>query len=61
MTNNNVYNTINKILIRKNNQPLEMSLADLVDELDAINAIPKETSFQIKLALMHYDFMDKIY
>jgi len=61
MKTDNIYWITHNLLNNSRNQPIEMSLADLVDQLEAIEAIPKETSWQMKLALLHYDFMDKIY
>lgn len=40
-------------LRRSDNQPIEMTLADLVDELEKLKALPDETVFQIRLAIMH--------
>lgn len=43
-------------LVRKgNNQPVEMTLADLIDELEKANAIAKDTAWQMRLAIMHHD------
>jgi hypothetical protein len=40
---------------RSHNQPIEMTFADLVDELEQLNAIPKETIWQMRLAILHKD------
>jgi hypothetical protein len=42
-----------ELLRNKHNQPLEMTFADLLDELEKLNAIPKETVWQMRLAIMH--------
>lgn len=42
-------------LKNSHNQPTEMTLADLLDELERLNAIPRETIWQMRLAIMHYD------
>ena len=42
-------------LKNSHNQPIEMTLADLLDELEKANALPRETIWQMRLAIMHYD------
>lgn len=37
------------------NQPIEMTLADLLDDLEKHQAMPAETIWQMRLAIMHYD------
>lgn len=42
-------------LRKGSNQPVEMTLADLLDELEKLGALPKETIWQMRLAIMHRD------
>ncbi len=42
-------------LKKGSNQPIEMTLGDLLDELEKLNAIPNETIWQMRLAIMHRD------
>jgi len=42
-------------LRKGSNQPVEMTLADLLDELEKLGALPKETTWQMRLALIHRD------
>lgn len=53
MKNDQIYSTTYKILKNCHNQPLEMTIGDLVDELERLHAIPKETAWQMRLAIMH--------
>jgi hypothetical protein len=48
-----IYSTTFNLLKRSHNQPIEMTFADLVDELEKLNAIPKETVWQMRLAILH--------
>ena len=42
-------------LRKSDNQPIEMTISDLIDELEKLDALPKETIWQMRLALMHRD------
>ena len=53
MINDNIYTITFNRLKNSHNQPIEMIFADLVDELEKINAIPKETVWQMRLAILH--------
>ena len=50
-----IYSTTFRILKNKQNQPIEMTLGDLIDELEKLDAMPKETVWQMRLAIMHRD------
>ena len=50
-----IYSTTFKLLKNSHNQPVEMVLSDLVDELEKLHAIPNETVWQMRLALIHRD------
>lgn len=63
MKQDQIYSTTFNLLKRSHNQPIEMTFADLVDELEKLNALPKETVWQMRLAILHTEqenFMDKI-
>lgn len=51
----NVYQIAYQRIKLGRNQPPEMVLADLIEELDKVEALDQDTSFQLKLALMHLD------
>lgn len=53
MKNDLVYSTTFKVLNRGHNQPIEMTLGNLIDELEKLHAIPEDTVWQMRLALMH--------
>lgn len=53
MKNDKIYSITFNLLRNKHNQPIEMTLSDLVDELEKLNAMPKETIWQMRLAIMH--------
>jgi len=53
MDTHKIYSMTFELLRNKHNQPLEMTFADLLDELEKLNAIPKETVWQMRLAIMH--------
>jgi hypothetical protein len=55
MNNSKIYSITFDLLRNKHNQPIEMTLADLVDELENLNAMPKETIWQMRLAILHRD------
>jgi hypothetical protein len=55
MNNDKIYSITFNLLKNKHNQPIKMTLADLIDELDSVNALPKETAWQMRLAIMHHD------
>lgn len=55
MDNNKIYSITFNRLKNGHNQPIEMTLSDLIDELDQLNALPKETAWQMRLAIMHHD------
>ena len=48
-----IYSITFNLMSRSNNQPIEMTFSDLVDELEKLNALPKETVWQMRLAIMH--------
>lgn len=48
-----VYQITVEKLRNGHNQAIELTLADLLDELEKLNAIPKETIWQMRLAIMH--------
>ena len=50
-----IYTITFEQLKKGNNQPIEMTLGDLIDELEKLNAIPKETVWQMRLAILHRD------
>jgi hypothetical protein len=53
MKQDQIYSTTFNLLKRSHNQPIEMTFADLVDELEKLNALPKETVWQMRLAILH--------
>jgi hypothetical protein len=53
MKQNHIYSTTFSLMKKSHNQPIEMTLADLVDELEKLDAMPKETIWQMRLAIMH--------
>jgi hypothetical protein len=53
MNTDKIYSVTFNLMSRSNNQPIEMTFADLVDELEQLNALPKETVWQMRLAIMH--------
>jgi hypothetical protein len=55
MKTEKIYSVTFDLLKRSHNQPIEMTFADLVDELEKLNAIPKETVWQMRLAILHKD------
>lgn len=55
MKTEKIYSVTFDLLNRSHNQPIEMTFADLVDELEKLNAIPKETVWQMRLAILHKD------
>lgn len=55
MNTDKIYSTTFNIMKRCHNQPIEMTFADLVDELEKLNALPKETIWQMRLAILHMD------
>jgi len=55
MKTEKIYSVTFDLLKRSHNQPIEMTFADLVDELEKLNAIPKETVWQMRLAILHRD------
>lgn len=54
MKNTKAY-TITVNALKSRNQPVEMTLADLIDELDEAGAISEDTAWQMRLAIMHTD------
>ena len=50
-----IYSITFEQLKKGSNQPIEMTLGDLIDELEKLNAIPNETVWQMRLALIHRD------
>jgi hypothetical protein len=55
MNTNKIYSITFNLIKNSHNQPVEMTLADLVDEFEKLNAMPKETIWQMRLALLHRD------
>lgn len=55
MNKDTIYSATFNRLKNGHNQPIEMTLSDLIDELDRLNALPKETAWQMRLAIMHHD------
>lgn len=55
MSADNIYSVTFNKLRSSHNQTIEMTLADLLDELEKLDAMPKETIWQMRLALMHRD------
>jgi hypothetical protein len=55
MNTNKIYSITFNLIKNSHNQPIEMTLADLVDEFEKLNAMPKETIWQMRLALLHRD------
>jgi hypothetical protein len=55
MQNDKIYSITFNLLKNSHNQPIEMTLADLVDDLEKLNAMPKETVWQMRLAIMHME------
>lgn len=53
MKQNHIYSTTFALMKKSHNQPIELTLADLVDELEKLDAMPKETVWQMRLAIMH--------
>lgn len=53
MNTDKIYSVTFNLMQRCHNQPIEMTFADLVDELEKLNALPKETIWQMRLAIMH--------
>lgn len=53
MNKNAIYSATFNRLKNGHNQPIEMTLSDLIDELDRLNAIPKDTIWQMRLAILH--------
>lgn len=47
------YSTIEK-LKNSHNQPAEMIVSDLIEELESQGALDQELAWQMKLAIMHY-------
>lgn len=58
---NKVYNVTFNLMKNSHNQPIEMTFADLVDELEKLNAMPKETIWQMRLAILHKEQEDILY
>lgn len=55
MNTDKIYSITFNLMKNSHNQPIEMTLADLVDELEKLNAIPKETVWQMRLAILHQE------
>jgi hypothetical protein len=55
MNTDKIYSITFNLIKNSHNQPIEMTLADLVDEFEKLNAMPKETIWQMRLALLHRD------
>lgn len=55
MNTPDVYTITIDQLRKGDNQPVGMTLADLIDELEKLDALPKETAWQMRLALIHRD------
>jgi hypothetical protein len=55
MNTDKIYSITFNLMKNSHNQPIEMTLADLVDELEKLNAMPKETIWQMRLAILHRD------
>jgi hypothetical protein len=55
MHTDKIYSITFNLIKNSHNQPIEMTLADLVDEFEKLNAMPKETIWQMRLALLHRD------
>jgi hypothetical protein len=55
MNKNLIYKSTLNTLKTSHNQPIEMTLADLLDDLEKHQAMPAETIWQMRLAIMHYD------
>lgn len=53
MKNDKIYSVTFNLLKNSHNQPIEMTLADLIDDLEKLDALPKETVWQMRLALIH--------
>lgn len=53
MNTDKIYSITFNLMKNSHNQPIEMTLADLVDELEKLNAMPKETIWQMRLAILH--------
>lgn len=53
MKTDKIYSVAFNLMQRCHNQPIEMTLADLVDELEKLDALPAETAWQMRLAIMH--------
>ena len=53
MKNDKIYSITFNLLRNKHNQPIEMTLSDLVDELEKLNAMPKETIWQMRIDIKH--------
>ena len=55
MHTDKIYSITFNLLKNSHNQPIEMTLADLVDELEKLSALPEDTIWQMRLAIMHMD------
>lgn len=55
MKTDKIYSVTFNILKNSHNQPVEMTLSDLIDELEKLDAVPNETVWQMRLALIHRD------
>ena len=55
MNTDKIYSITFDLMKRSHNQPIEMTFADLVDELEKLNAMPKETIWQMRLAILHQE------
>lgn len=55
MHTDKIYSITFNLLKNGHNQPIEMTLADLVDELEKLSALPEDTIWQMRLAIMHVD------
>ena len=53
MNKDQIYSTTFALMKKSHNQPIELTLADLVDELEKLGAMPKETIWQMRLAIIH--------
>jgi len=53
MNTDKIYSVTFNLMQRCQNQSIEMTFADLVDELEKLNALPKETVWQMRLAILH--------
>lgn len=55
MKTDKIYSVAFNLMQRCHNQSIEMTLANLVDELEKLDALPAETAWQMRLAIMHVD------